>query len=280
MSIAITEDHVALEESAAGVLDARDALGAARELLEADDEARPELWAELAQLGWLGLHVAEEHGGSGYGLEELVVVVERLGRALCPGPFVPTVVTSATLASVGATDRLPGLADGTVAAGVALEGDVSLDGDRLSGSAVVLGGGLADLLVVSVGADVALVEAGADGVEADVPGNLDPTRRSARIRFDGALAEVLTGAAGSLLDHARLILGAEAVGIARECTESAAEYAKDREQFGRPIATFQGVKHHCANMLVATELATSLVWDAARAEPEELPLAAAMAAAV
>jgi alkylation response protein AidB-like acyl-CoA dehydrogenase len=279
-SIAISDDHVALGETVADFLTKRDARGAARALLEAPEEALPEFWAELAGLGWLGLHLPEEHGGSGFGLEELVVVVEQLGRGICPGPFVPTVVASATLADAGASDRLAGLADGSLAAGVALEGDLQLSGASLTGTAVVLSGGVADVLVLAVGDDVAVVDVTSNGVTREVPPNLDPSRRAARLRFDGAQAEVLVGAASSLVDHARLLFAAEAVGVARECTESAAAYAKDRQQFGRPIAMFQAVKHHCANMLVATELATGLVWDAARADVAERSMAIAMAATV
>ncbi|OWY61112.1 acyl-CoA dehydrogenase, partial [cyanobacterium TDX16] len=113
--------------------------------------------------------------------------------------------------------------------------------------------------------DVAVVDVSGDGVSVEVPQNLDPTRTSARVTLDGAPAEVLPGAGQLLLDLARLLVAAEATGMARECTEQAAEYAKERQQFGRPIAMFQAVKHHCANMLVATELATCAVWDAARA---------------
>ena len=90
MSIAITEDHRSLAETVKSFVQKRDARGAARALLEAPTEPLPELWNELAGLGWLGLHLPEAHGGSGYGLEELVIVVEELGRAVAPGPFVPT----------------------------------------------------------------------------------------------------------------------------------------------------------------------------------------------
>src|SRR5262249_22711270 len=96
--------------------------------LEAHDEPRPDLWAEYASLGWLGLHVSEEHGGAGAGLEELVVAVEELGRALAPGAFVPTVIASAVLEAAGddalAKQHVPALADGSHAAGVALTSDV------------------------------------------------------------------------------------------------------------------------------------------------------------
>ncbi|HEX4979776.1 MAG TPA: acyl-CoA dehydrogenase family protein, partial [Acidimicrobiales bacterium] len=269
MSIAITDDHRALGETASDFLAKREARRANRDLLEAAEEPMPAFWGDLVDLGWLGLHLPEEYGGSGYTLEELVVVVEELGRAVAPGPFVPTVIASALIAAAGddATKKrfLPGLADGSLTAGVALEGSVAVSGGKASGSLpAVLGGGLAKILVVPAGDDVAVVEVGA-GVTAEVPRNLDPSRRSAKVTFDGAAATVLAGAGQALTDLARVILSAEAVGVSRECTELAAQYAKERMQFGRVIGTYQAVKHHCANMAVATELATSAVWDAARA---------------
>jgi alkylation response protein AidB-like acyl-CoA dehydrogenase len=288
MSIAITDDHRALAETVSEFLAKRDARGAARALLEAPTEPMPDLWGELAGLGWLGLHLPEAYGGSGYGLEELVVVVEQLGRAMTPGPFVPTVIASAVLASACNDDQtkarfLPGLARGSVTGAVALGGSVGIADGTASGSAgAVLGGGLAQVLLVGAGDDVAVIEAG-DGVTLETPSNLDPTRRTARVMLDGAPARVLPGARRVLMDLARTILSAEAVGIARECTEQAAAYAKDRVQFGRPIGTYQAVKHHCANMLVATELATSAVWDAARTAAtggDQLSYAAAAAAAL
>ncbi len=125
----------------------RDLRGAARARLESPDDALPEFWAELAELGWLGLHVPEDLGGSGYGIEELVVVVEELGRAVAPGPFVPTVIASAVIAAAGDDDLrsrlLPGLADGSTVGAVALGGSVTVTDGAASGDAgVVLGGGL------------------------------------------------------------------------------------------------------------------------------------------
>ena len=284
MPIAITEDHLALAETVADFLTKREARAGARALLEAADEPLPSWWGELAELGWLGLHVPEELGGSGFSLEELVVVLEQFGRAVAPGPFVPTVIASAVLAAVGgeaATAHLPALADGSKVGAVALAGDVTISGGTASGNAGnVLGGGLARVLLVATGDDVAVIEVG-DGVTVDVPRNMDPTRRTARVTLDGAPATVLPGARRALVDLARVILSAEAVGMARETTDMAADYAKERIQFGRPIAMFQAVKHHCANMVVATELATSAVWDAARAAAtggDQLTYAAAVAA--
>ncbi len=284
MSIAITEDHQSLAKTADDFLHRRDARGSARALLEGKDEALPSWWGELIELGWLGLHVPEAQGGSGYGLEELVVVIEQLGSAVAPGPFVPTAIVSAVLTAVGgaaADELLPGLADGSVKGAVALAGSVTLSGGTASGNAGnVLGGGLADVFLVAVGDDVALVKRG-NGVKVDVPPNMDPTRRSARVTLDRAPATVLPGARRVLVDLARVLLSAEAVGLAREATEMAASYAKERLQFGRPIAMFQAVKHHCANMAVASELATSAVWDAAKAAStggDQLTYAAAVAA--
>ena len=270
MSIAITEDHTALADTAVDFLASRGSLAAARALLEAPDEPMPALWDDLASLGWLGLHIPEANGGSGYGIAELVVVVEAMGRALTPGPFVPTVIASATLVAAGDADvasrYLPGLADGSVIGAVGLGGTVVVTDGVASGSAgTVLGGGLASVMLVAVGDDVAVVDLGGPGVTLTTPSSLDPTRRSARVTLDGAPVTVVSGAAVALRNMSRVVLSAEAVGIARECTDQAAAYAKVREQFGRPIAMFQAVKHHCANMLVATELATAAVWDAARA---------------
>jgi 3-oxochol-4-en-24-oyl-CoA dehydrogenase len=285
MPIAITDDHRALAGTVSDLLAKRGSRASARALLT-EDETLPALWSEMAGMGWVGLHLPEEHGGSGYGLSELVVVVEELGRGLAPGPFVPTAIAAAVLAEAGtdeAKDRwLAGLAAGATTGAVALGGAVEVrDGVAHGAAGVVLGAGLADLLLVTVGEDVAVVEVAGGGVRVDAPKNLDPTRRSARVTLDGAPATVLPGARRALVDLARLILAAEATGVARECTEQAAAYAKDRIQFGRPIATFQAVKHHCANMLVATELATAAVWDAARAAEtggDQLSLTAAVAA--
>jgi len=270
MPIAITDDQRALADSVAQTLRRREARAAARALLEAPTEPTPELWPDLVGLGLPGLHVPEEYGGSGGNIEDLVVAVEELGRTVTPGAFVPTVIASAVLVAGDddATKKalLPGLADGSRTAAIALDGQVELSDGAATGKVdVALGGGLADVLFVGVGNDVVIVETAADGVEVTVPANLDPTRRIARVTLSNAPATVLVDARATLRDLTRVILSAEAVGVAREATEMAASYAKVREQFGRVIATFQAVKHHCANMAVATELATALTWDAARA---------------
>ena len=250
-------------------------------------------WQDMVELGWLGLHVDEEHGGSGYGLPELVVVIEELGRAVAPGPFVPTVIASAVIAKEGTADQkarlLPGLIDGTVTAGVGLDGRVQVRGPTAiaNGEAgIVLGAGLAELLLVAAGDDVLVLERGRDGVSVEVPENFDPTRRSGRVRLENVSVtadDILPGARESALARARTLLAAEAVGGAADCVDAAVDYAKVRQQFGRTIATFQAVKHHCANMLVAAESAIAAVWDASRAaseDEEQFRLIAAVAAAL
>jgi alkylation response protein AidB-like acyl-CoA dehydrogenase len=270
MSIAITEEHRALAQTVAGLLTKHQSRAAARSLLEAQADGQPAFWAELSGLGLLGLHIPEEHGGSGFGLAETLVVAEQMGRYLAPGPFVPTVVTSAVLAAAGSGELqkrlLPGLADGSVIGAAALGGEVRrTDGAATGNAGVVISGHLADVLLIPAGDDVLVIETSASGVQVEVPANLDQSRRAARVWLDGAPATVLPGARGLLTDVARTVLAAEAAGVASETTEQAAEYAKIRQQFGRPIGTFQAVKHHCANMLVAAELATAAVWDAGRA---------------
>ncbi|BAV40813.1 acyl-CoA dehydrogenase [Mycobacterium ulcerans] len=289
MGIALTDDHRELAEVARAFLTSQKARWAARSLLDSPDESRPPFWQDMVELGWLGLHIDERHGGSGYGLPELVVVVEELGRAVAPGPFVPTVIASAVLAKEGSDEQqtrlLPGLIDGTVTAGIGLDGNVRVENGVASGDAgIVLGAGLAELLLVAAGDDVLVLDRGRSGVSVEVPDNFDPTRRSGRVRLHEvkvSAQDLLSGARAAALARARTVLAAEAVGGAADCVDAAVAYAKVRQQFGRTIATFQAVKHHCANMLVAAESGIAAVWDAARAateDEEQFQLIAAVAA--
>ena len=291
MSVALTEEHRELARVARSFLEARGARGESRARLEALSESLPGFWREMADLGWLGLHVDEAFGGQGFGLAELSIVLEALGYAVSPGPFLPTTLASALLVERGeATARsafLPRLADGSLVAGVGLHGDLTLGADqRLSGSAgLVLGAELAGLLVVCSGHDVALLTPDQPGVAIEAQKNVDTSRRVAAVLCDGVEVpeeNLLRGARKTLERLARILSAAEAAGGARACTEMATEYAKEREQFGRPIGTFGPVKHHCANMLVATEQATAAAWGAARADldDEQTDLAAAIACAL
>jgi alkylation response protein AidB-like acyl-CoA dehydrogenase len=274
MGIAISEDHLELAGVADAFLERTGARSEARALLDAPEEPMPATWKEMADLGWLGLHLAEAHGGSGFGLAELVIVVESLGAAIAPGPFLPTVWASAIVAAAGSDAQqaalLPGLADGSVPAAVGL--------DEAGG--LVLGAGLAELFLLPRGDD--LVVAHRNEVTVTVPANTDATRRVGRVVLDGAPTDdrVLAGARRTAVALGRVLAAAEATGGAQTCVTMATEYAKVREQFGRVIGMFQAVKHQAADMFVATQLATAATWDAARTDPDtpEFELAAAIAA--
>lgn len=277
MGIAITADHRALADVVRAFLGRRHARTAARALLDSPDDQLPEMWSELAQLGWLGLHVPEEFGGSGFGLAELVVVAEEFGRAIAPGPFLPTVISSAIIAAKAHQEDksrlLPGLVDGSCRAAVGLTTNLTMSDGGLHGDAVVLGSATADIFVLRVADNIVIVPGTTAGLTVETPPGLDPTRRAGVVELNSvALSDVavLPDAAAFALAVARTLVSAEAVGGAQDCLDSALAYAKTRQQFGRAIGSFQAVKHHLANMLIAAEAALSTVWDAARAA--EAPL--------
>jgi alkylation response protein AidB-like acyl-CoA dehydrogenase len=234
----------------------------------------------LAGQGLLGLHLPEEHGGQGYGLSELAVALEELGYALVPGGFLPTVLASALLAwaghPAGNTDTaklLASLADGSrsgaVCMATGLTGSVSDDVLTLDGeSAPVLGGGLADLVILPVRTGEDERWAVVDTADLTVTGldSLDQTRplaavRASRLRVPaGRILPGLTRTQVTSLTAA--LFAAEACGIAGWAVQTAADYARIRHQFGRPIGQFQAVKHRCARMLTAAEQAAAATWDA------------------
>ncbi|WP_283138413.1 acyl-CoA dehydrogenase [Rhizohabitans arisaemae] len=282
MAIGLSEEHEALRDSVRGWAERNipaTAVRAAVDAADAAEETRPAFWQGLADQGLLGLHLPEEYGGQGYGLLELAVAVEQLARVAAPGPYLPTVLASAVLlaSESGCRDSLlPGLADGSGTAAVALTSD--LVGERRDGSLVidgvaspVLGGALADLLIlpVNVGETEVWVVVDAAGAEVTRLGGLDLTRgvasvtvRALPVPADRLLTGVNWDEVGDL---AAILFGAEAAGVAGWCVRAAADYAKVREQFGRPIGQFQGVKHKAASMLIELEQARAVVWDAARA---------------
>jgi len=292
LPIGISEEHEALRQAARGWVERHCAPDVPRALLDADTEAMPPFWSELAAQGWLGLHVDEALGGEGYGLPELAVVLEELGRACAPGPFVPTVLAAAVVQAAGkeiAADVVPALVSGETAGAIALAGrlDAEPAGDalRVRGALrAVPSAHLAGVLVARAGDDWCVLTDGEFTATEQV--SVDPTRRVAEVRVDGAvvpsarrLKDIDTE---RVRDLAAVVFAAEGAGIGQWCVDTASEYAKVREQFGRPIGQFQGVKHKCAVMLAETELARAAAWDAARAaeELEVAPLTAAAAASL
>ncbi|HSZ38128.1 MAG TPA: acyl-CoA dehydrogenase [Acidimicrobiales bacterium] len=289
MPIAITDEHQELGATVRGLLSAHGALAASRALLESPDEPRPSFWQEMADLGMLGVHLPEAHGGGGASLSELVVILEELGRQVAPGPFVPTALASAVIAQCGTEEQqsayLPALADGSVTGALGLGGSLTLDAQRLDGDGgIVLGGKSAELLLLRAGEDVVILRPDTAGITLAGTNDIDPSRRSALATVSAvavAGADVLTGAARRARALARTVGAAESAGVMTACTDMAVAYAQERMQFGRTIGTFQAVKHHCADMLVASQLATATAWDAARSAADtldEFDLIAAMAA--
>jgi len=271
-----------------------------RAALDAEDDTLPDFWGELGALGALGIHIPEEFGGQGAGMLELAVVAEELGRAAAPGPWSSTAVVAAVVAGCGgpvmAKEVLPGLVDGTVAASLVVPTGAP-DGSAVARSGLTSRPGRQGALLVSGtlrpipnGATVTVVLApveceGAtvwallersDAVVVEPLASFDPTRRSAGWSLHDhpvAATRVLPDAdtTNRIRDLALVVASAEAVGGARWCLDTAAEHARTRHQFGRPIGQFQGVKHRLADMLVTVEQAAASTWDAAMLAGSDRP---------
>ncbi len=291
-ALAITEEHTDLADSVFGQLSRVNSRAAARATLDEGSPHPAEIWSAAADLGWTGLAVAEEHGGSGFGLSELAVVLEAQGHELCPGPFLPSVAAAVVIDRCASdslrAQLLPGLADGSTVGALAVSGNVTIGSDLVvtGESPAVLGAPDADLLVVAAGADVVVLDVSqkdsADGVTVTELKSLDTTRSIGSVALRGVTVDedrVLRGAALKARTVFRILASAEAVGVSWASLEMAVEYAKVREQFGRTIGTFQAVKHHAANMLVNAEETTAATWDAARADDLESAWFAAAVAA-
>jgi alkylation response protein AidB-like acyl-CoA dehydrogenase len=269
-----SDDQQAIKRTAKDLLADRFKFERVRELAEAsayDDDA----WKELSELGWPGIFIDEEHGGQGLGMVELVILLEELGYALAPVPFLSNAAAGLMLQAAGTDEQkarwLPGIASGELrgAAGLVRHGEAKLVPDADTADVIVLCGSDERTVVERSAADVQPLP------------TMDSTRHFARVRADGA-GEALEG------DHARgmgcvaLAVAAELTGVAQRAMEMAVEYARDRKQFGRPIGAYQAVSHRCAQMLLETEGARSASYYAAwvaDAQPESLPLVASMAKA-
>jgi alkylation response protein AidB-like acyl-CoA dehydrogenase len=270
------------------------------------------LWKQMAELGWIGLIVDERYGGSGLDEIDLALVLEETGRVLLPGPYVSTAVVGARLLELAGSDDqkarlLPKLAAGELRIalaqiedaaswgpeGIRLRAEGSADGFRLNGRKLfVQDAACADLLIVAVrtadaaddpslGITLLLVEATAEGVEQRPIAYNEQTRKLAQIRFDdvqvpaGELLGEPDGAwpvLAEVLDIARAAQAAELCGAAERVLEMSVAYAKQREQFGRPIGTFQALQHRCAEMFVKVEAIRSAAhyaaWSQANGEPD------------
>jgi alkylation response protein AidB-like acyl-CoA dehydrogenase len=308
MTFGFTEEQNELRSTAARFLDEKSSSATVRELMETEAGFDEGTWKQMADLGWFGMAIPEEYGGIGFGFVEVTVLMEEMGKKLLPAPYFSSVVLAANaILNAGSEDQkkelLPAIAEGTTRAALAfvepngkweLEGiEASVTDGKLNGDkSYVVDGATATLLVVAAkdGNDVNLyvVDPDAEGVTRTALQTLDMTRKQAKITFSNTPATLL-GTAGSgaaaltkTLDQAAAALSAEMVGGAQQCLDMSTQYAKERYQFGRPIGSFQAIKHKCANMLMEVEMARSAAyyagWAAAE-DPEELSLAASLAKA-
>jgi alkylation response protein AidB-like acyl-CoA dehydrogenase len=313
-----SKEQYMARDSAREFLEARMPVSRLRQLLESDTGFDADAWAGLAELGWTSVLLPEEHGGLGLSFLDLALLVEESGRALLPAPLVETAVMLPIALARGSAAQqarwLPGIARGEIVATVALigreglplpaglgvrarpdGGDLVLDGEAL----LVPFGNVARVVLVAARLDgtaadavaLCLVEPGDRGVSWQPLASLDPTLRLQALRLEGVRLspDRLIGAPGHAgatlgraLDAAATALALQAVGGAGRALEMAVEYAKVRQQFGRPIGSFQAIKHKCADMLVGHETARAGAYYAAWAVASGAPdahVAAAMAKA-
>jgi alkylation response protein AidB-like acyl-CoA dehydrogenase len=313
MDIGFTEEQELLRDTARKFLDSECDTRFVRAMMATEAAVTPEFWSKLAENGWLGITYPEDDGGSGLGLVDLVVLMEEVGRAVMPGPFPATVLLGgAAIAEAGSPAQrhefLPGIAAGEVkatlaatepnarwdAAGITLAGREARGGFTLSGTKLfVPDAHLADVLVVAArtrdgstmedGVSLFLVPKGTPGVTVRVLPSVDETRKLCEVKFDNvavpatALLGDLNGgwpALARVTDRAAVALAAEMCGAAQRVLDMTVDYAKLRVAFGKPIGTYQGVKHKCADMLIEIENAKSLTYYAAWAVDEAEPDAA------
>ncbi len=313
MNFAFTDEQEELRSTVRAFLDSKSSEEAVREQMETDNGYDTAVWTQMAeQMGLQGLHIPEEYGGSGFGYVELGIVLEEMGRSLLCAPFFSSVVLAAnTLIHSGdeAAKKayLPGIASGETIATLAYtepsgkwdESGITMQASGTAGSYTLTGtkmfvidGHTANLLIVAArtGAGVSLfaVDGDAAGVTRTALSTMDQTRKQAKIEFANTPA-TLIGAEGkgwdilsTVLDLAAVGLAAEQVGGAQKVLDMAVEYAKVRVQFGRPIGSFQAIKHKCADMLLEVESAKSAayygLWCASEMN-DELPSVASLAKA-
>ena len=311
MNFDFDEDQEELRHTVRRFLEHSCAEADVRRLMATDlgyDEA---VWAQMAgQLGLHGLAIPEEYGGAGFGFVELGIVLEEMGRVLLCAPFFASAVMAAELLMAAGDeqackDYLPGIASGETIATVALtesdghwqESSVTLRAVqaggtwRLSGAKTFVPDGFSAGLILVVartddGIGVFAVDGDADGLARESLPTMDQTRKQARLDFDSVSARPIGSAddawpaVSRMLEVAAVGLAAEQVGGAQRALEMAVEYAKLREQFGRPIGSFQAIKHKCASMLVAVESMKSAayygLWAVASGD-SELPVVSSIA---
>ncbi|MGW0159783.1 acyl-CoA dehydrogenase family protein [Mycobacterium sp. NPDC003323] len=277
-----TSDEAAARELVRDWAASSDSITAVRNVELGDPQAWRAPYAGFAELGVFGVAVPEEFGGAGSTVTDLLAMIDEAAAALIPGPVATTALATLVIDDPAVLEALAG---GGLSAGLALTSDISLTGDTATGTAAhVLGADGDGVLILPAGEQWILVEAKADGVDVEALGATDFSRPLARVTLTSAPVRPISASAQRVTDLAATVLAAEAAGLARWLLNTATEYAKVREQFGKPIGSFQAVKHMCAEMLLRSQQATVAAADAisaaAGADGDQLSIAAAVAAAV
>ena len=295
MDFGLSDEQKLLEQSLRRYLAESVPTSRVREIMASETAHDAKLWADLAELGATGVLVPEAQGGSGLGLLDAAIVAQSLGHGATPAPFLATSVMAPVALAAGTAAQhgawLPRIATGKVVLGaalteaVAMRGDAGLrlDGDRIAGTALfAIDAGAADAFLVALGRDrIAIVPRDAAGLTVTPLATIDRTRRVAELVFAGVpIAESIEapGLVERVIAAGRVAIAADTLGACERAIEMAVAYAKQRVQFGRAIATFQAVKHLCAEMVAELEPARSLVWYAAYAFDQRPGEAAQMAA--
>jgi alkylation response protein AidB-like acyl-CoA dehydrogenase len=319
MDFGFSEEQEMLRQSVRDFLGAESPMTYVRQMMEDERGFSDDQWKKMAALGWTGLIIPEEYGGAGLNMVDMVVVLEEMGKGVFPGPFFASAILGGVAIDLGGSAEqkqrwLPALADGSQRATLAqVEESGRWDAEGIQLAAKAAGGGFslsgtklfvhdahnADLLIVPArtggagtdGVTVFVVDAKAKGIAVRVLKTMDQTRKLCEVTLDAVavgkdavLGEVGKGWAllDRLVDRAKVALCAEMCGGAQRVLEMSVEYAKVREQFGKPIGSFQAIQHKCANMMVQVESAKSATYYAAWAVANDVPeahLAACMAKA-
>lgn len=281
MAASVIDEQFAVRDLVRSWSSGAGAAAAVRDIEHGNRDAWRPVYAGVAELGLFGVAVAEDAGGAGGSVEDLCVMVEEAARALVPGP-----VASTALATLMVSDPavLEALSAGETTAGLALDADLRDDGGTVTGSAdYVLGALESGLLLLPVGERVVLVNASDAGVTVQPIEATDFSRPLAKVTLNAVPSTPLGISRRRFTDLTATVLAAEAAGVARWALDTAAEYAKVREQFGKPIGSFQAVKHMCAEMLLRAQQISVAAGDAAVAatgsDDGQLSIAAAVAAA-
>ena len=317
MDFGFSDEQEMLRQSARSMLEHECPSTRVRELMDDARGYAPQMWRRMAELGWLGLVISEAAGGAGLGYIEMAVLAEEMGRALLPSPFIWTVMFAEAIKRGGTEEQkatfLPKIVAGELIATAAIlessgawdEGGIAMPARRAGNSFILEGAKMlvndahvADRMLVAArtggrrGAiTLFTVDARRPEIAVSALATMDRTRKLSEVRFDNlkvSKSEIVGEVGGgwpllsAVLDRARVTLAAEMIGGAQRVLDMSVEYSRMRQQFGRPIGSFQAVQHKCANMMVDIESARSAIYYAAWAvsnETADAPLAAALAKA-